>query len=328
MAQATIDTTVAGLQGVPISPAVPTAGQALVFNGTVWIPTNPPANLPLSGGTLTGPLVLSGNAVAALNPVTLQQLQANYLLLTGGTVTGALTVNGALTANGGTITNGFSSTNGASVTGNVSIDAPAGSPAAVSVVTPQGTNCAIYSTVSNVRAWWLGTGGANGSFYIGDNNAGAIRGQCDTGGNWTFSGFFNFQGPAGSAAQPLTDNSMWCGRPGGYAWAGVGSYDFAQQSDPRNKIDLKDAPSGALEQVKAIPVKTYYDKPPSDEPVPRTAPRQRTGFSAADIATVHPNAVNFIDGEASAYSLSDMNALLWQAVQELAAQVASLQGAK
>lgn len=118
-----LDTTVVGLQGFPISPTGPTSGQALVFNGTDWTPTDvqttapppaavgptPPASpgsgdlwfntttgilnvwngsawvptyvdndpfLPLAGGTLTGPLVLSGDAAAPLNPVSLQQLNA------------------------------------------------------------------------------------------------------------------------------------------------------------------------------------------------------------------------------------------------------------
>ena len=49
--------------------------------------------LPLVGGTLTGPLVLSGNATAALNPVTLQQLNAAaFLPLAGGALTGPLTL--------------------------------------------------------------------------------------------------------------------------------------------------------------------------------------------------------------------------------------------
>lgn len=118
-----LDTTVVGLQGHPISSVGPTSGQALVFDGTDWTPTDvqttapppaavgptPPAGpgegdlwfntttgilnvwngsawvptyvdsdpfLPLAGGTLTGPLVLSGDAAAPLNPVTLQQMDA------------------------------------------------------------------------------------------------------------------------------------------------------------------------------------------------------------------------------------------------------------
>jgi hypothetical protein len=49
------------------------------------------AALPTAGGTMTGPLVLNANAIAALNPVALQQLNTaltSYLALSGGTMTG------------------------------------------------------------------------------------------------------------------------------------------------------------------------------------------------------------------------------------------------
>jgi len=50
--------------------------------------------LPKAGGTMTGAIVLSGNAASALQAVPLQQLTSvtsGYLPLTGGTLTGALT---------------------------------------------------------------------------------------------------------------------------------------------------------------------------------------------------------------------------------------------
>lgn len=51
--------------------------------------------LPIAGGTMTGPIVLNGNATTNLNPVPLQQLNGmlgSYLPLTGGTLSGNLTV--------------------------------------------------------------------------------------------------------------------------------------------------------------------------------------------------------------------------------------------
>lgn len=72
--------------------------------------------LPLAGAAMTGLMTLSGNASVSLNPVPLQQLTAmlgSYLPLSGGTLTGpltgtALTLSGVLTPNGGItgITNG------------------------------------------------------------------------------------------------------------------------------------------------------------------------------------------------------------------------------
>ena len=61
--------------------------------------------LPLSGGTLTGPLTLYGNAAFPLQPVTLQQLNATvsgqgpFLPIVGGTLTGPLTLSGNATQN-------------------------------------------------------------------------------------------------------------------------------------------------------------------------------------------------------------------------------------
>lgn len=51
------------LQGVPISVSSPASGQFLGFNGSVWGPTTITGFLPLTGGTLTGPLVLFGNPI-------------------------------------------------------------------------------------------------------------------------------------------------------------------------------------------------------------------------------------------------------------------------
>jgi hypothetical protein len=63
--------------------------------------------LKLAGGTLSGPLVLAGNATAALNPVTLQQMQAadaGYVPLSGATMTGPLILSQDATAQKGAVT--------------------------------------------------------------------------------------------------------------------------------------------------------------------------------------------------------------------------------
>jgi hypothetical protein len=65
-----------------------TSSQWVITNNSMSIQTAQGMFLPLTGGSLSGPLVLSGNATAALNPVTLQQLQAGWLPLAGGTLTG------------------------------------------------------------------------------------------------------------------------------------------------------------------------------------------------------------------------------------------------
>ena len=98
MAQATVATTVTGLQGHPIAVTAPTGNQALVWNGTAWAPSGP--YMSVTGGAFTGAVTLVGNAAAALQPVTLQQLQAGYLPLAGGTLSGSLTVGGNINTNG------------------------------------------------------------------------------------------------------------------------------------------------------------------------------------------------------------------------------------
>jgi hypothetical protein len=88
-------------------------GQLYVYyndgNSSQWVVANAFNGGPflaLGGGTMTGDIVLKGNATASFNPVPLQQLNsaiaplANYLPLAGGTVTGNLNVNGGLVALG------------------------------------------------------------------------------------------------------------------------------------------------------------------------------------------------------------------------------------
>lgn len=58
MVAATMNTTVAGLQGRPVAAAAPTSGQLLAWSGSAWTPQGP--YLPTTGGTITGTLSLSG----------------------------------------------------------------------------------------------------------------------------------------------------------------------------------------------------------------------------------------------------------------------------
>lgn len=83
-----------------IIPEAPTDGQLYGRNGLthVWQPV-----LPLAGGVMTGPILLSGNATNGLNPVPLSQMQstlsATYLALAGGTMTGPIVLSGNASAN-------------------------------------------------------------------------------------------------------------------------------------------------------------------------------------------------------------------------------------
>lgn len=103
MAQATIATTVTGIQGHPVSNSAPSTGQALVFNGTQWAPDNS-TYLPTAGGTLTGSLTLTGTGVTLTAPAA----QINGAL----GVTGAVTLSGNLASTGNITTSGNISTTG------------------------------------------------------------------------------------------------------------------------------------------------------------------------------------------------------------------------
>jgi cytoskeletal protein CcmA (bactofilin family) len=132
--------------------------------------------LPLTGGTLTGPLLLSGNATSGLNPVPLQQLNSSlggYLPLSGGTLSGALTVSsGNLTVSSGTISGANISTGGTVTGGNV-------------------VSSNIFQTnVANAAAFYAPNGGFDGS-TTQVNSASSTALYAPNGGVWAQSGYMN-----------------------------------------------------------------------------------------------------------------------------------------
>lgn len=185
------------LQGITVSPtppaspymgqawfnSTPTVQQLYVYTGAAFVPsTNLSGYLPLSGGTMSGLLVLSGNASANLNPVPLQQLNsmlggyvtsgqlttalAAYLPLTGGTVTGNLGVNGTFNA-----PNLLQLTPGANpsiVIGSAAQAIALNAPATFAIAAPVTVNgtIALNSVVSAPNLFFLNPG-ANPSVTIG-----------------------------------------------------------------------------------------------------------------------------------------------------------------
>lgn len=115
--------------------------------------------LPMTGGTLTGPLTLSGNATLALHAVPLQQLNSvvgAYLPLTGGTLTGNLDIGGNLTVGG---TAPFLRLTGGTVTGATTFSA-AGTALTVTNNATVGGNMTVNGEAIPVR---LNLGSANGN---------------------------------------------------------------------------------------------------------------------------------------------------------------------
>jgi hypothetical protein len=125
-----------------------------------------------------------------------------------------------------------------------------------------------------------------------------------------------------NAIYPTTNNFISCGEPGS-AWFQVAAYAFPNESDPRLKQDMTPAPAGALDKVQSLGVHQFRYK---------TDPTRRlhVGFNANELETLHPHAVFIGKDEAGtkAINLPDMIALLWQAVQELAARVEALEAGR
>jgi hypothetical protein len=86
----------------PVMDGAGNAGSSAAWSRGDHVHPSDASRLPLTGGTLTGPLTLPGNAAANLQAVPLQQLNsavALYLPLAGGVMTGALTLSGNAAAN-------------------------------------------------------------------------------------------------------------------------------------------------------------------------------------------------------------------------------------
>lgn len=185
-------------------PASPTVGQTYigstgaewVWDGVKWngpgISSTSVAYLPLAGGTMTGPITLSADPVAALQPVTLQYYNT-HLPAGSGSVTSVVAGTGL---SGGTITVAGTIALGAIVAHDVLANATG------STAVPTGTSLsavidgAIGATQGNIlyrsaTAWtalgvgtlgqFLQTGGSGGNISWANGNAGTVT-QINTGG--------------------------------------------------------------------------------------------------------------------------------------------------
>lgn len=108
-------------------PDAPTPGEIFErwrWDVDKWIPSASTSTpyLPLSGGVMSGPIVLAGNAATNLEAVPLQQLNqrlALYLPLTGGALSGSLSVTGTMVATGLVQGNPINSTGDLTAAGNI-----------------------------------------------------------------------------------------------------------------------------------------------------------------------------------------------------------------
>lgn len=114
----------------------------------------------------------------------------------------------------------------------------------------------------------------------------------------------------------------------GQAWFQCMAYAFPNASDPRDKKNIEYAPSGALDRINSVPIYTYnwYTEKDS-EPT-------HTGWLADEVQAAlsqHSQALVVVgedERQSLATNLNEMVAVLWQAVQELTAKVATLEAAR
>lgn len=282
--------------------------------------TSVTAGTGLTGGTITttGTLGLSvpvSIANGGTNATTAAGALTNLggLPLTGGTLSGP----GNLTV-GGTL-NGTTATFSGNVAGNTFYAGSGGMSSTCWFGDPSGNGTLQLATGQYFQ--YTGAGiGASANFSCGGTLT--ATGAC------TFNSTVNASNNIttgnsliGLSVYPLNgNNSGNCGAPGN-AWFQVASYNLVNESDPRLKDDLAPAPAGALEAVKEIGVYTFKYK---SDPTSAT----HTGFDATEVAEHVPTALVTGDDEQQtlAINLPDMIAKLWQAVQELSAEVASLRG--
>ena len=148
--------------------------------------------------------------------------------------------------------------------------------------------------------------GASGSTFIGTNT----RASIDNVSNETV---------IGASAVGNGNNTVTLGNGsvvGVYTSGAVIAGGVTLTSDPELKKSVRRAKKGALAKVCELPVIDFRWKQGPDDKMHR-------GFSAVDVARVmgEDSGCAVLPGK---YSLADMNAVLWQAVQELEAEVASL----
>jgi hypothetical protein len=148
-----------------------------------------------------------------------------------------------------------------------------------------------------------------------------------SGGTFTGAGGNNMQMSGGNAIFNVNvvaaDNTKQCGFPGA-AWSGVTSYAYTTSSSAALKTDIEPMPPGALAQVLALAPQTYRwrDGPDTE--------RRHHGFIAEQVRdALGTDFGGYVEeGDHRGLAYNELTAVLWRAVQELAAQVAALKSAR
>lgn len=257
----------------PVPTEAPNDGQGYLRVGVLpgtWTP-----GLPISGGTLTGNLILDANATAALGATTLQQVTAlvNQLAglvlpLTGGTLSGGLQINGTIAAS-----NSLQTVNGIYCGGILGCN---------STSTFQGLstfNAGILANSNNITV-------DNASVVA---NGGSLIAHPDTGGNFgnlqlydtNQSAFlWSFQSASGTLVFSNTTNfgRFQMDLSGNLTIAGA----LTQGSDETNKTNITALTQGVSLVQQLLPKAYAWISAPSVT---------KWGFIAQDVQGVMPDAV-------------------------------------
>ena len=322
-------------------------------NSAAWVPMNapPPATttafLPLSGGTLTGSLTLSGNATQPLHAVTLQQVPV------ASTTTPAM--NGTAAVGTGTTwaradhvhASDTTKVNkaGDTMTGALTLSFPWTTLALVKPASGSATQIAAYNGANYRWVIQAGdntaeSGGNAGSNFaiLRYNDAGTYldspfsilrsNGQTVVG-NLSGNGFactgISVNGTAGNpACYPLVDNRGHCGG-GAYRWEGVWSVlGSIQTSDPNEKRDIRPLPDDCLPVIDAVrPIRFRWNNGQDPDVT-------HWGFLATEIReTMQKHGLDFggvVVPEEGPVGLqaTELLAVLWRGVQQLSAEVSEL----
>jgi len=185
----------------------------------------------------------------------------------------------------------------------------------------------------NLSGGNLGTGGSltvtGGASIGGSVNTGPLSASSlGSVGGLTVSGTSGLSTVNTGQVAPVTNDAYWCGLPtgSGNAWYGVAAYSFPVQSDARGKTNIAVLPDACLDLVAAITPKRYEHK---DGPAEDKG-RVHWGFIAQEVGAVMAAAGHDFSGGNMVHDgwhsldYGQMTAILWQAVRELAAEVAAL----
>lgn len=335
-----------------VTPDAPADGQAYLRVGVGtnrWVP-----GLPLAGGILTGPITLSGNATAALNPVPLQQMTsaitastAGLLPIAGGTMTGPIILAGNAASNLNPVplqqVNSMLATyalaanvlalNGGTMTGPITL---AGNAAAALQAVP------LQQLNTSLGGYLPLTGGTlSGNLSVGGVIAlNATSGAINANGNITAGAGLNSTtgfalGGGGTMGGPGCEYTGVA--PGGHYFAfiynggnpnlfvdgGNVGYWVLSTSDLRLKSHITDISRDCLAAINAIALKQFD----MESGVAGDEPRHwDVGYIAQEVAEIMPDAVPpaFGDGPLGV-DLRSLCAHLIGAVQQLSGRLDALE---